>query len=285
VKRDDVDSTIATHLEQAARQCAEALGHRPSGLFSDFDGTLSMIAPTPPEAVFYEGARDALDRAARCADVAGIITGRAVDDVLERVDVPGLLIVGNHGLEWFDDGHRIDHEAGVAAEAGIKRTLARTRERLESLTDIDGMLFEDKRLSASIHYRNVADPVAVGLQLLPIVEEEAAANGLRVSGGKMLVELRPTAVVSKGTALEQIVRERGLGSAIFFGDDVTDVDGFRALHRIREEGQVDTVAVAIRSPDVHPDVIAEADIVLEGVPDTVVVLHRIADLLTNGKKV
>lgn len=282
--REDLKSTIATYLEDAAQQCAGALRHRPSGLFSDFDGTLSSIAPTPHEAVFYEGARDALDRAARCADVAGIITGRAVDDVLDRVDVPDLLIVGNHGLEWFDQGHRVDDEAGLDAEAGIKRTLERTRERLQSVVDIDGMLFEDKRLSASIHYRNVADPVAVGLQLLPIVEEEASINGLRVSGGKMLVELRPMAMVSKGTALEEIVRTRELGSAIFFGDDVTDVDGFRALHRIREEGRVHTVAVAIRSPDVHPDVIAEADFVLDGVPDMVVVLHRIADLLSNGSE-
>ena len=283
--RDELDSKSTTYLEDAAQQCAKALRHRPSGLFSDFDGTLSMIAPTPPEAVFYEGARDALDRAARSADVAGIITGRAVDDVLGRVDVPNLLIVGNHGLEWFDDGIRVDHEAGVAAEAGIKRTLRKTRERLQSVVDIEGMLFEDKRLSASIHYRNVADPVAVGLQLLPIVEEEAALNELRVSGGKMLVELRPMAVVSKGTALEEIVRSRSLGSAIFFGDDVTDVDGFRALHRIREEGAVHTVAIAIRSPDVHPDVIEEADFVLEEVPDMVVVLHRIADLLSNENEV
>ncbi len=90
------------------------------------------------------------------------------------------------------------------------------------------------------------------------------------------------ATVSKGTALEEIVRTRELQSAIFFGDDVTDVDGFRALHRLREEGNVHTVAVAIRSPDVHPDVIAEANFVLNGVSDMVVVLHRIADLLSTG---
>lgn len=277
-----MDSATATQIENAAQKCAEALRQTPSGLFSDFDGTLSSIAPTPPEAVFYDGARDALERAARCADVAGIITGRAVDDVMERVDVPDLLIVGNHGLEWFDRGARIDHEAGLAAEDGIRKALARTHERLERVTSTEGMLFENKRLSASIHYRNVDDPVHVGLQLLPIVEEEAAANGLRVSGGKMLVELRPTAVVSKGTALEQIVRTRQLKGAVFFGDDVTDVDGFRALHRMRDEQGLSTVAVAIRSADVHPDVISEADVVLEGVSDTVLVLHRIADLLSSS---
>ena len=272
-------STIAAHIERAAQMCADALRYKPSGLFSDFDGTLSEIAPTPPEAVFYAGVRDAFARAAGCADLAGIITGRAVDDVMERVDIPDLLIVGNHGLEWFDDGKRIDHEAGVAAEAGILRTMARTRERLETVTSTEGMLFENKRLSASIHYRNASDPVNVGLVLLPIVEEEAAANGLRVSGGKMLVELRPTAIVSKGTALEEIVRTRNLKGTVFFGDDVTDVDGFRALHRMRDEQGLKTVAVAIRSEDVHPDVIAESDVVLEGVPDMVVTLKRIADLM------
>lgn len=279
-------STIAAHIEHAARMCADALRHTPSGLFSDFDGTLSEIAPTPPEAIFYEGVRDAFERAARCAGIAGIITGRAVDDVRQRVDIPDLLIVGNHGLEWFDHGKRVDHEAGVAAEDGILRAMTRTQERLQAVTSTEGMLFENKRLSASIHYRNAADPVNIGLLLLPIVEEEAAANGLRVSGGKMLVELRPTAIVSKGTALEEIVESRNLKGTVFFGDDVTDVDGFRALHRMREEEGLKSVAIAIRSADVHPDVIAESDVVLEGVPDMVVVLHRIADLLCqeNGAK-
>ncbi len=277
-----MDSTTAAHVEKAARACANALAASPSGLFSDFDGTLSEIAPTPEAAVFYDGARDALHRASTHVDVAGIITGRAVDDVLLRVDLPDLLVVGNHGLEWYDNGERSDHEAGTAAVEAISETLARTRERLEKLTTTEGMLFENKRLSASIHYRNAPDPVNIGLQLLPIVEEEAAARGLRVSGGKMQVELRPMAVVSKGTALEEIVRKRELKGVIFIGDDVTDVDGFRAMHRMRDDGLISSVAVAIRSEDVHPDVIAEADVVLEHVSETVVFLHRLADLLESG---
>jgi trehalose 6-phosphate phosphatase len=167
----------------------------------------------------------------------------------------------------------------VLAEAGIRTALERISARLAEQTSLDGMLFENKRLSASIHYRNAPDPVGVGLKLLPIVEEEAAAHNLRTSGGKMLVELRPLAVVSKGTALEQIIRTRELRGAVFFGDDVTDVDGFRALHRMRDDDGLKSVAVAIRSADVHPDVIAESDVVLDGVPDTVSVLNRIAELL------
>jgi trehalose 6-phosphate phosphatase len=274
---------IDPHIEEAAQTAASVLRHRPSGLFSDFDGTLSEIAPTPEDAVFHAGAHDALVRAANQVDVTGIITGRAVNDVLERVEMPELLIVGNHGLEWFERGERVDHEAGTAAIAGITQALDATRRRLEPLVSTDGMIFENKRLSASIHFRNSPDPVDVGTHLMPIIEEEARAHDLRVSGGKMLVELRPNATVSKGTALEQVVRRRQLRGAVFIGDDVTDVDGFRALHRLREAGGIATAAIAIRSADVHPDVIAEADVVLEGVADTVVLLNRIAALLSGNE--
>ncbi|HVL24481.1 MAG TPA: trehalose-phosphatase [Thermomicrobiales bacterium] len=272
-------STTANTIEQAAALCTDALAAVPSGLFSDFDGTLSPIAPTPPEAMFYPGAGEALARAAAHVSVAGIITGRAVDDVRAKVGLPELLYVGNHGLEWLDGGERVDHEAGLMAETGIRDAMERIASRLAEQTSLEGMLFENKRLSASIHYRNAPDPVNIGLQLLPIVEEEAAAHGLRTTSGKMLVELRPVAIVSKGTALEQIVRQRQLRGAVFFGDDVTDVDGFRALHRMRDQEGLKGVAIAIRSAEVHPDVIAEADVVLDGVPDTVALLNRIAERL------
>lgn len=268
-----------TRIEDVALRCVAALRHTPAGVFSDFDGTLSDIAPTPGGAKAHPGTEAALERVAELVDATGIITGRAVADVQTKLDVGNLLIVGNHGLEWFENGQHVDHEAGIAAEEGIAETLFETERRLAEQISTAHMLWENKRLTASVHYRNVDDPVEVGMKLLPIITEEAAKRGLRVSSGKMLVELRPSAVVSKGTALEQVIRNRGLRSAIFFGDDVTDVDGFRALHRMREQEGVETLAIAIRSEDVHPEVIAESDIVLEGVPDTVAVLNRIAELL------
>lgn len=274
-----MDVETSSRIEVVARRCAEALAYRPAGVFSDFDGTLSEIAPTPDAAVPFAGAVEAFHRVARLVDVAGIITGRGVEDVRSKVDTDNLIIVGNHGLEWFEHGRHVDHEAGVAAEQAIAETLVAAQRRLAEDVPTTHMLWENKRLTASIHYRNVDDPIEVGLKLLPIVEEEATARGLRVSVGKMLVELRPAVTVSKGTALEQIIQSRGLASAIFFGDDVTDVDGFRSLHRYRDEQGLRSVAIAIRSEDVHPEVIAESDVVLESVADTVGVLERLAELL------
>jgi trehalose 6-phosphate phosphatase len=270
---------VSTRIDEVARQCVDVLRNRPSGLFSDFDGTLSEIAPTPRDAVAAPGASEALARVAGLVDAAGIITGRAVADVRTKIDADDLIVVGNHGLEWLEHGQHVDHEAGTAAEQGITDALAEIERRLSDLMSTEHMVWENKRLTASIHYRNVNDPVSLGMTLLPIVEEEAIARGLRVSSGKMLVELRPSVIVSKGTALEQLVRTRSLNGAVFFGDDVTDVDGFTALNRLRESGSVRTLAVAIRSRDVHPSVIAEADVVLESVSETVEVLNQVAALL------
>lgn len=285
-ERPGVSSSGTARIDQAAHRCVAVLRHRPAGLFTDFDGTLSEIAPVPDAAIPYPGAREALARVAPLVDVAGIITGRAVDDVLARADVrdlPDLLVVGNHGLEWFDRGERVDHEAGLAAEAAIRTVMDRTESRMRALGPVDDMLFENKRLSASIHYRNVPDPVETGLQLLPIAEEEATRANLRVTAGKMLIELRPEAEVSKGTALGEIVRGRELRGAIFFGDDVTDVDGFRELHRLRNAGELETLTVGVRSADVHPDVVAFSDVLLDGVPEMVLLLARIGDLLEKGE--
>lgn len=274
-----METGTRTLIEDVARRCADVLKKSPSGLFSDFDGTLSDVAPTPGEAVAYPGAAEALLRVAGLVDAAGIITGRAVADVRSKLDVDDLFIVGNHGLEWYERGQHIDHEAGLAAEQGITDALEMIERRLSEKVSTGNMLWENKRLTASIHFRNVDDPVAVGMALLPIVEEEATARGLRASGGKMLFELRPDVMISKGTALERLVTTRRLQGAVFFGDDVTDVDGFRALHALRESEGVETLAVAIRSKDVHPTVIAESDMVLESVSDTVRVLERVAELL------
>jgi trehalose 6-phosphate phosphatase len=274
-----VETETTTRIEEVANRCIQALRQTPAGVFSDFDGTLSEIAPTPAGAIAFPGAPEALDRVARLVDVAGIITGRAAGDVQAKVQVDNLVIVGNHGLEWVERGEHIDHEAGTAAKQEIVAALEATERRLSQEISTKRMMWENKRLTASIHYRNVDDPVEVGMRLLPIIEEEASSRGLRVSSGKMLVEIRPMAQVSKGTALEQLVRERDLRGAIFFGDDVTDVDGFRALHRMRENEGVNTLAIAIRSADVHPEVLAESDVILESVQDTVMVLNRIAEML------
>lgn len=256
----------------------EVLNHRPSGFFSDFDGVLSEIAPTPDSAVAYPGVPEAVANIAGQVDVAGVITGRAVDDIASRIDIGELIVVGNHGLEWSERNVRHDHAAGVAVIETIAKVLDQVKAELASQTDVDRLIWENKRLSGTIHFRNTDDPAEVESLLLPIVQPLAEANGLRCTPGKMIVELRPTAMVTKGTALSEIIDKYELESAIFIGDDVTDVDGFRALNELRNAGK-HTLSIGVVTIDAHPDVAAYADIVVGSVHEIVEVLSEVGEMI------
>lgn len=269
-------------LIDIANRIVETLSHKPAGLFSDFDGVLSEIAPTPDSAIAYPGSAEALANIARNVDVAGVITGRAVDDVGTRIAIDDLIVVGNHGLEWWEQGSRRDHEAGTAAIDGVTSVLEAVKAELSAQMDISNFIWENKRLSGTIHFRNVADPEEAERNLLPIVQPLAEAKNLRCTPGKMIVELRPLAQVTKGTALAEIIASNDLASAVFIGDDVTDVDGFRALHELRAQGK-HTLAVGVVTADAHPDIAAHSDVIVNSVHEIVDVLTLVGEKLGVGQ--
>src|SRR5438105_15931503 len=91
------------------------IAQRPLGLVFDFDGTLSPIAPTSEEARLYPGVAALLERAREHAHVA-IMTGRAIENGAEKVNVEGLTYIGTAGLEWRD-GLPSTHAVEVVPEA------------------------------------------------------------------------------------------------------------------------------------------------------------------------
>ena len=66
---------------------------RESMLFLDYDGTLSPIVSDPGAARLVDGAADALKLVAEVCPVA-ILSGRDLDDIRSRVDIPGDLVRG-----------------------------------------------------------------------------------------------------------------------------------------------------------------------------------------------
>jgi trehalose 6-phosphate phosphatase len=104
----------------------------------------------------------------------------------------------------------------------------------------------------------------------------AERHGLRVSPGRMIVELRPALAVNKGTAIRDLVADLGLRGAVFFGDDVTDVDGFLALRALREEGTAATACIAVLGPETPEAVVAAADLSVAGVTACALTLEAIA---------
>jgi trehalose 6-phosphate phosphatase len=89
----------------------------------------------------------------------------------------------------------------------------------------------------------------------------AARSGLELRTAKMSLELHPPVRVDKGSAL--VDEAAGLEAVCFVGDDVGDLPAFDGLDRLAAEG-VATVRVVVRSPETHPDLLARADVVVDG---------------------
>lgn len=271
--------TSVSSITDVARHLANLFKAKPGALFSDFDGTLSPVAPTPDSAVAAPGVAETLGLLAERLSLVGIVTGRGAEDAIARIAVPGLLYVGNHGLEWFENGEHHVHPAGLAAEEALPEALRDIEQRLGAHVSLHGTIFENKRYSASIHYRLATDPGKTAEILEPIVREVVKEFGFSVSEGKMVIEIRPSTTVNKGFAVRQFVADRKLGSAVFLGDDVTDVDAFRALRDIREEGGVETCGVGVLTLDTDQRVIDHSDFLLDGVDDVVSMLLELVELL------
>lgn len=194
----------------------------------DFDGTLAPIVEHPAEAALPPATRRALARlAARTDTRVAIISGRALADVRAKVGMDGLHYAGNHGLEIDGPGvSRVHPIAGDAARA-LRGCLELLRAELDS---IDGVIVEDKGLTLTVHYRMAPDARAR-------VERAAARcadmGTLRVTPGRMIVEVRPDIDWDKGRALsflvDALLPSNADAPVIFVGDDRTDEDAFRAL--------------------------------------------------------
>ena len=127
-----------------------------------------------------------------------------------------------------------------------------------------GIALEDKDAIWSFHYRRAPDQQAAHAAL-ERVAAAAQAAGLHPHWGRKVLEIRPTAAVDKGTAVMAALEGRGLGYAMFGGDDTTDVDAFRRLRELTAGGTLDgAVCVGVASSESPAAVVDEADLVVEG---------------------
>jgi trehalose 6-phosphate phosphatase len=244
-------------LRDALALAREALAAEPAGLLTDFDGTLSPIVEDPATARLADGATEALTALAHRLAVVAIVTGRAPLDARRMTGVAGLLVAGNHGTEWLEPG--ADAPASSSEAAAARDRIARIVGRVPPAA---GVSTEDKGVSATVHYRAAPDPDAARRSIVEAIGEPG--EGVELRPGRMSVEIRPVGLGDKGAATRQIVERFGLRGAVVMGDDVTDLDMFRAVADARAAGRLRGAIIAVGGAEreVPPEVAAAADAML-----------------------
>ncbi len=200
----------------------------------DFDGTLAALADHPDGAALTPQIRATLERLARQPrSLVAIISGRSLADLQRRVNMDGILYVGNHGLEVAGPGRTPVLKEARRAQHLIAASCDRLRSRLR---DVPGALVEDKGLTATVHYRLVprGQVEAVHQAVLETLAEVPPGR-LVMDRGRMVLEIRPAVDWDKGRAAVWLL-ENTLGadwqeqnSVVYVGDDRTDDDAFMSL--------------------------------------------------------
>ncbi|MET0993933.1 MAG: trehalose-phosphatase [Mycobacterium sp.] len=218
-------------------QLIGVVGGRQPFVCLDFDGTLSEIVSDPDAATLVDGAAKALENLAAQCPVA-ILSGRDLADIRDRVGLPGIWYAGSHGFELVGpDGSHHHNDAAASAVPVLESAATELREKL---AQTPGVRVEHKRYAVAVHYRNVA-PERVG-GIVASVHRHGKRHGLRVTGGRKVIELRPDIDWDKGTALAWIrdqIHQTGRVLPIYVGDDLTDEDAFDAI-------RFDGVGVVVR---------------------------------------
>lgn len=226
------------HLLSVWPKVAQQLRDAKHILFlADYDGTLTPIVERPELANLPESTRELLQALARqqCLTLA-VISGRALTDLKNKVNVSGIIYAGNHGLEI--EGLGVSFISPLAKE--IRPVLSLVYQLLsQALGAIRGVIVEDKGLTLSVHYRLVEEKKAEEVKNIfeRTISGAQVLGKVRITSGKKVYEVRPATSWDKGKATKLLMKMYGKGGRksgllpIYLGDDLTDEDGFKVIEK------------------------------------------------------
>jgi trehalose 6-phosphate phosphatase len=244
---------------------------REAAVLVDFDGSISAIVDDPAAARVLPPAREALRRLTELVPTAAVVSGRPVEFLAWAIDVPRLVLVGQYGLERMVDGRAV---VDPRAEPYLDAVASAADEVERELPDLH--VERKAGVAVTVHWRTAPERERHAVE---VVDRIARRYGLAVYPTKMAREVRPPVPADKGTAVEGLVE--GAANACFAGDDRGDLDAFAALARLASEGHLDhAVRIAVGSAEAPRELVAQAELVVDGPAGLVSVLEELADAAT-----
>ncbi len=234
-----------------------------SAVLFDIDGTLAPIVANATESRVPEPTRQLLIAVARRYGLVACITGRRAADARALVSIGTITYIGSHGAELLKAGWTeavldpsmrewVDRIADFRRRADTAE-LRRSRVRIE-----------DKGPIVAFHWRGATDEQAARAAV-DALASQAEAAGLEVHWGRKVMEARPPVPIDKGAGVVNLLRDAHVSVAMFTGDDVTDLDAFRTLRKLRQHDELaHALCVGVRSEEGPPEIVDEADIVVDG---------------------
>ena len=242
----------------------------------DFDGTLSPIVDDPEQAYAHPGVVPVLSRLGPVVGTLAVVTGRPVEAVLRLTGVAGvpglssLVVLGQYGVERWEAAS--GDVVAPPPPPGVARVRATLPALLAALELADARV-EDKGRAVAVHVRGLPDAAEALARLREPVERLAAAHGLVVEPGRLVLEVRGSGM-DKGQALRSLVDERGAECVVYAGDDLGDLAAYDAVDAMREEGRA---GLLIWSASTEQDALTgRADVVVPGPEGTVSWLESLA---------
>ncbi|KAL6655912.1 hypothetical protein ACP70R_006738 [Stipagrostis hirtigluma subsp. patula] len=212
-------------------------------MFLDYDGTLSPIVDDPDAAFMSETMRMAVRSVARHFPTA-IVSGRCRDKVFEFVKLAELYYAGSHGMDIKGPATKTSSRHAKAKAKGVLfqpaseflPMIEQVHETLvEKTRSIPGAKVENNKFCVSVHFRCVDEKMwgEVAETVKGVLREYPR---LRLTQGRMVLEVRPTIKWDKGKALEFLLESLGFADCnnvlpVYIGDDRTDEDAFKVLRR------------------------------------------------------
>jgi trehalose 6-phosphate phosphatase len=215
---------------------------RSVALLFDYDGTLTPIVEHPDRAILTDSVRNLLQELTSIERVfVGVISGRALADVSEKVGLAGVYYAGSGGAELDLRGVPLKYSLDAATRRQLKISQVQLQ---KAIRDFPGVWVEPKPVGFAVHHRAASPTTATAFcDVLPrLLSRFRLLRCLKVCAA---YEVSPVDCWDKGTAVEMILARLPPNVfSIYVGDSENDRPGMAV---VRETGGL-TVGIGAFAP-------------------------------------